>query len=211
MSLPTTFSSAPRTHRNARVLARKQARLFEPHVAPINELVDRIRAERGSHVPYVDPDSGGAAARALFVLESPAGPAALGSGMLSVDNDDATAANLWEAYRSSGLPRSVGLHWNAVPWYVGDGTRERNVTRKQVALGHSYLRQLLETAPFIEVVVAMGRPAQSSLRLLDAELAERGIGIIECIHPSPRNNSRGGPAQVAAAFGRVVDHLRLGD
>ena len=48
-------------------------------------------------VPYVHPDSGGTQARVLVVLESPAGPAALGSGMLSADSNDETAKNIWRA------------------------------------------------------------------------------------------------------------------
>lgn len=81
-----------------------------PHVAPVNSFVERIRAERGQYVPYVNPDSGGVLARVLFVLESPARPASHGSGILSADNDDGTTANIWAAYRESGLPGTRGLH-----------------------------------------------------------------------------------------------------
>jgi len=206
-ALPYSFSSRPRMHSDARFLSRKKARLLEAHVRPVNELVDAIRLEQGEFVPYVDPDSAGALARVLFVLESPAGPAALGSEMLSPDNDDATAANMWEAYRASGLPRNLAVHWNAVPWYVGDGGRERNVTNAQVTAGHRYLRQVLDIASDVEIIVAMGKPAQSSLHRLDGDLARRGIKLIDCIHPSPRNNARGGPAQVAAAFDEVLTEL----
>lgn len=174
---------------------------------PVNDLVDAIRLEQGEFVPYVDPDSAGALARVLFVLESPAGPAALGSGMLSPDNDDATAANMWEAYQASGLPRNAALHWNAVPWYVGDAGRERNVTSDQTMTGHHYLRRLLEMTDGVEVIVAMGKPAQSSLNRLEADLKQRGIRLIECIHPSRRNNARGGREEVTAVFGEVLREL----
>ncbi len=204
VEMPQSFSTRPRMHRDARFLARKQARLREPHVLPINDLVDAMRLEQGEFVPYVDPDSAGALARVLFVLESPAGPAALGSGMLSPDNDDATAANMWEAYRASGLPRNTAVHWNAVPWYVGDAGRERNVTSEQIRTGHRYLRHLLEIADCVEIIVAMGKPAQSSLHRLEADLTHGGIRVIDCIHPSPRNNARGGPEQVTAVFGKVL-------
>src|SRR5690349_13451621 len=100
MELPTQFSSVPKQHRDKAFLAAKQARWEEEHVAPVQELVANIRlriateqeAELATvHVPRVDPDSGGVAAKVLLLLESPAGPAALGSGMLSADNDDETA------------------------------------------------------------------------------------------------------------------------
>lgn len=206
-TLPHGLSSRPRMHREASFLARKQARLREPHVSPINDLVDAIRDERGAFVPYVDPDSGGALARVLFVLESPARPAAHGSGMLSPDNDDATAANMWEAYSDSGLSRNLAVHWNAVPWFVGDSSREKNVTTDEVTGGHRYLRELLGVADKIEVIVGMGKPAQTSLNRMRPELERRGIRLIECIHPSPRNNGRGGREQVAAAFREVLHEI----
>lgn len=106
LDLPSVFSTEPKRHKDSAFLVAKQARLWEGHVAPINQLVDQIRhaiarewqaAHRGAappvFVPYVDPDSGGVQARVLFVLESPAGPAALGSGMLSADNNDGSAKN----------------------------------------------------------------------------------------------------------------------
>ena len=53
--------------------------------------------------------------------------------MLSADNDDETAKNVWDAYQANGMPRTHGLHWNAVPWYVGDG--KKNATAFAEALG----------------------------------------------------------------------------
>lgn len=208
-SVPAARPSAgrPRMHKDPEFLARKKERLWEHHVAPINNLVERIRLERGDFVPYVDPDSGGVDAQVLFVLESPAAPAAKGSDMLSPDNNDGTAANMWEAYAASGLPRSAALHWNAVPWFVGDGQAERNVTNQQVTQGHKYLGQLLEIATNVQIIVAMGKPAQLSLHRIDADLAAQGIRLIDCIHPSPRNNSRAGPARVLATFEDVVTDL----
>src|ERR1700737_30211 len=43
------------------VLAAKLARVHEAHVAPLNDLADKIADAKGlprSHVPYIDPDSG---------------------------------------------------------------------------------------------------------------------------------------------------------
>jgi uracil-DNA glycosylase len=196
--LPTHFSNKPKMHKDSGFLAVKQSRLWEPHVAPVNQFVDRIRTELGQqwsddpakaelpvYVPYVDPDSGGARARVLLVLESPAGPAAVGSGMLSADNNDETAKNLWRAYEASGMPRTYGLHWNAVPWYVGDGKRNAAVRRGDVETARDYLMQLLDLAPEIEVVIAMGKPAQASLAVAAPALAQRGIHLINTWHPSP--------------------------
>lgn len=188
---PLVFSAEPRMHRDPTFLEDKRARLREPHVAAINDLVDRVASQTAMSVPYVDPDSGGIKARVLFVLESPATPAALGSGMLSADNDDETAKNIWHSYRESGMPRTYGLHWNAVPWYVGAGGKNGRVTNADVAGGRTYLRQLLCVTPDIRVIVAFGSKARISVDGLIQELAERDIVVLHSIHPSPRNyNSR---------------------
>lgn len=220
--LPTGFSSQPKRHKEPEFLAAKKARLREPHVAPINEFVDRIKSELRAelavagpdgpspppvNVPYVDPDSGGVAAKVLFVLESPAGPAALGSGMLSADNDDPTAKNVWTAYESSGMPRTLGLHWNAVPWYVGNGKKNAGITKAQVERGRRYLVDLLALAPSIRVVVALGKPAQRSVAGVADQLAERGIELIQAPHPSPipAASTRGKSLmEVNAAFAKAM-------
>ena len=89
-------ATAPKWQRDPDFLAVKQGRLREEHVAPLQALVDEIRQDRDTDaVPYVDPDSGGVGARVLFIVESPAGPGALRSGMLSPNDDDETAANMW--------------------------------------------------------------------------------------------------------------------
>lgn len=184
-ALPSEFSQAPKMHRDPAFLQAKRERLYEPHVEPINRYVDGIADERDAPVPYVDPDSGGVLAEVLFVLESPAGPAALGSGMLSADNDDETAKNIWNAYVESGLPRTAGLHWNAVPWYTGSAAKNGKVSSLDVVAGRSYLLRLLDLAPEVRVVVAMGKKAQASVSGAADALEERGILLIEAPHPGP--------------------------
>jgi len=203
ISLPSVFSGAPRLHKDSAFLAAKQARWWEPHVAPINQFVDQIHAEIAREwadqhgdeappvfVPYVDPDSGGVLAKVLLLLESPSGPAALGSRMLSADNDDGTAMNVWSGYANSGMPRTYGLHWNAVPWYTGDGKTNKNVNDAQVDRARRYLNQLLDLAPDVRVVLALGRPAQDSIAKVEQDLRARGIEVVHAPHPSPRPAAR---------------------
>ena len=184
-ALSAGLSTAPKMHRDLVFLDEKRARLFEPHVAPINRLTERIALETGASVPYVDPDSGGINARFLFVLETPAGPAALGSGMLSADNDDETAKNTWLAYQASGMARTDGLHWNAVPWYTGSETKNQNAKNHEVETGRRYLMELLNLAPDVRVVLALGRKAQRSVAGATQALAGRGVHVIEAPHPGP--------------------------
>jgi uracil-DNA glycosylase len=218
--LPTVFSAEPKRHRDPDFLAAKQARLWEPHVAPVNSFVDTIRQEIAAEsstvdgaapevfVPYVDPDSGGIAARVLFVLESPARPAAHGSGMLSVDNDDGTAKNMWHAYAATGMPRTHGLHWNAVPWFVGTATKEASVTDAEVERGRQYLLRLADLAPSVRVVVALGRPAQRSIAAARERLEARGVSVLEAPHPSPRLAATTGGQSLDAVAAAFVEALR---
>jgi uracil-DNA glycosylase len=105
--------------------------------------------------------------------------------MLSADNNDETAKNMWQAYRDSGVPRTYGLHWNAVPWYVGNGKKNAPVTPAHVELGRRHLIELLELAPDLTVILALGRPAQASLAGVSAALHARGVRVIHAPHPSP--------------------------
>jgi uracil-DNA glycosylase len=169
------------------VLRAKLARVHEPHVAPVNRFVEALTCERGAPVPYVDPESGGVAARVLMVLETPSRRGALRSGMVSMDNDDATARNLWLAHRDTGTPRGTGLLWNAVPWYVGSERRNAAVTRADEAEGAEVLLRLLDLLKEVRVVLPFGRPAGRCVATVGAELAGRGVGVVPSIHPSPNN------------------------
>lgn len=160
-------------------------------------------------MPYVDPDSGGVGARVLSILESPAGPAAMGSGMLSPDNDDETAANMWRLYDESGLPHSSALHWNAVPLYVGEQGREKAVTGRDVLAGALWLDRLVDLLPELRLVVTMGKPAQRAFATYVDVHGDR-VEWLAAPHPSPK--VRYGHAhlwpQVEAAFSRAADVCR---
>ena len=185
LSLPTLFSVHPKMHGDDAFRDAKRARWFEPHVAPVNRLVDRIRTERGTdQVPYADPDSGGIAARVLLVMESP-GRKALESEMLSADNDDETAKNLWTTLSAVGLARTSVLPWNVVPWYVGTPMKNASVVTAQAVEGQPYLLRLLNLLPELRVVVAIGKWAQLGVALAAQSLRDRGLTVIEAPHPSP--------------------------
>ena len=99
----TGVSPEPRMHKSPLFLQDKLRRVHEPQVAPLNGRVEDWRQE-GRQVPWADPDSGGIRSRILFLHESP-GPAAsagYGSGVISPDNDDQTAARFWRLSRKPG-------------------------------------------------------------------------------------------------------------
>lgn len=102
----------PKAHRFPDVVADKRARIHDRHVAPLNRLVEEINAGREAHLaPWFDPDRGGTSARVLFLLEKPGRRAtsARGSGFISADNNDDTAATFFRLRDEASLPR-VGPH-----------------------------------------------------------------------------------------------------
>lgn len=191
----SSFASSPKAHGNPDFLAAKIARIDDPHVRPLNDLVRQWRTETGGEVPWFDPDSGGVHARALFLYEAPGarstGPSgprkqAAGSGIISPDNNDASAENSWLLYRDANLPRHHTVVWNIVPWYLGTTRRIRNPDADDLALAQPYLDRLLRVLPALRVVVAFGDKARDGwLRYLlrpDAAL----LPTLACPHPSPR-------------------------
>lgn len=206
-STSPTAASTARAHREPGFIAKKRARLEEPHVAPIQELVREIRSATGDPaVPYADPDGGGVRARVLFVLEAPAGAAAHGSGMLSPDNDDQTAANIWGLYRESGLQRSRCTHWNAVPWYLGDGSRVRAAKRSDIEAGAAWLDRLIDLLPELRLVVAMGVAARRSMASYLLRDGARLVPWLAVPHPSQRvmNIDPSARAGLQRAFARAA-------
>jgi len=87
----------PKAHRFPDVVADKRRRIHDRHVAPLNRLVEEMNAGREHLAPWFDPDGGGISARVLFLLENPGRRATAtgGSGFISADNKDDTAANFF--------------------------------------------------------------------------------------------------------------------
>jgi hypothetical protein len=147
----------PCMNRDPAFLANKKSRLQDPHIAPLNALVQTWRADR-IPVPWVDPDSGGVHSRILFLHESP-GPAAsagYGSGIISPDNNDQTAARFWRLSRDAGLPRNTYVNWNVVPWYVSADSTNVNASAADGQAALPYLHQFVTLLTALRAVVVMG-------------------------------------------------------
>lgn len=164
--------------------------------------------------PRVDPDSGGTAARVLLLLETPSATATYASGIVSLDNDDATAANLWRAVDASGLDRADTLVWNAVPWFVGTPERGAAPSAGELGLGRTWLTPFLVLLPRLQVVVALGRSAESAARHLGTPtpaLRGRSFVVLLAPHPSQRVYNRpgfGGRERVHAALAQAAEVVR---
>jgi uracil-DNA glycosylase len=151
-------------------------------MAPLTHYVERLRIERGSDawVPYFDPTEAGVNARILILLESP-GPRASGprgSQFVSVDNNDQTAANMWNLLREAGVQRGRDVvAWNVVPWYVG-----RQPSPDEVKAARPWITELISLLPELRVVLLLGKTAKKSWGGLDAD-----VPVILAPHPSPQN------------------------
>jgi hypothetical protein len=148
----------------------------------------------GVYLPHFDPAEAGVDARCLLLMEAP-GPmtnsnAGLpGSGFISADNDDPTAANVWTARDAAGLHDGV-LHWNIVPWYLGVASRKPS--KAELTAGGQAARELLSLLPRVSVVILAGEYAQRGWRDHVAPLVDDDPFPIGAPHPSGQSMTRQG-------------------
>ena len=157
-------------------------------------------------MPHFDPCDGGINASALFLLEAP-GPQAVGSTFISYNNPDPTARNLWHLMHNANISHSDTLIWNIVPWYVGERGHIRPVTRVDVQEALPYLRELLNLLPHLQVIVLVGRKAQSATKAIQTMTP---LCIVPTYHPSARvfNLSPDKKRQTQEAFAAVAQILQ---
>ncbi|MGZ9828267.1 hypothetical protein ACXYTP_15265 [Tsukamurella ocularis] len=201
-------------------------RRYDPHVRPVNELVDSLRRERpGAFVPYVAPTYGGTNARVLALLQDP-GPKTKdgkrnGSRMLCIENADPTAERYKALLAASGIDVCDVQAWNAFPWEptaeVRRGHRRLAPTDDDLADATDALARLVERLPRLRVVLLHGVHAKAAwprLRLAYPDLA-RGVRAVDSWHPLAANPAYKSPAQVEKyareldeSFAKAASHLR---
>ena len=163
--------------------SRRKAMLRAPHMAPLTDAVTGLRQH--GDAPDFDPMDGGANAQALFLLEKP-GPTTLGSsGLVSRDNDNATAEAIALFSVEAGFDRRRTVLWNTVPWWNGTV----KVTGREIASGLAALPAVLACLPHLRVAVLVGRTAGRAAPLL----AAHDLSLFSSAHPSP-NVRAGYPA-----------------
>jgi hypothetical protein len=196
-------------HADTTVVATKHARLREQHVAPLVDLANRIAAAEGlppGTVPYPDPEFGGVHARALFLLDSPGPRAKLetgGSGLLSIDNDDPSAARAHTAYRTFHIDRGLCLHWNVCPFPTA---KDQSSTSERTRAAR-YTRELLDLLPRLELVTLLGRAAEDGWRRADT--SRNDLIVLHGPHPSNRgiNAVAGNAERFQSTMRTVAVHL----
>jgi uracil-DNA glycosylase len=180
-------------------------------VQPLREWAATLAHERNALVPQFDPSEAGTMATVLILFEAP-GPMTNadglrpGSGFISVDNNDATAENLWRARTDARLIEGV-LCWNIVPWYLGVASRKP--TTAELKEGGAALQSLLALLPDLHTVVASGRYAQRGWREFARPGSSIAVRTIETWHPSPLSmNQPGHRDDLTAALKRAREDWR---
>lgn len=174
----------PKSLKSPAERAARLALIDEPHVAPLNDYVRRIRQGVGAEkqIPFFDPLDGGIAATCLFLLEAP-GAMAVSSGFISRNNLDESAKNFFELNREAGIPRRSTVTWNIVPWYIGSGQKIRPARKDDLAEGLPYFMELLRLLPGLRIVIIMGQKPTSAEKHI--RTARPDLQIVRSPHPSP--------------------------
>ncbi|MDQ3579948.1 MAG: uracil-DNA glycosylase [Actinomycetota bacterium] len=161
-------------------------------MANLTALVRKIATARNADVPWFDPASGGSHSRVLCLVESPGPKSARtssGSGIISVDNDDQTAANSFRAMEEAGLQRNSAMNWNVVPWYLDT---VRRPTSAEIRSAVPWLVELLALLNDLRVVVLLGAAARESWTLIQQQRQVNlsTIKLLMAPHPSPQSINR---------------------
>jgi hypothetical protein len=207
---PAPEPEAPRSLRDPEAREARRRLLTEPHVRPLTQYVEGLRARSPAEFPDFDPLDGGVEARLLFLMEKP-GPMTSaerdgrqGSGFISRDNDDPTAQAIFTFMREAGIPRRETVLWNLIPGWNG----ERRVTGQEKKEGVREALRLVRLLPNLKAVVLVGAKAGLAAPLLE----DRGLIIRRSRHPSPivRGTQRKAWDQIGQTWGaayRAVNSL----
>lgn len=152
-----------------------------PHLASLRRYAATLRARHGA-VPDVDPADGGTAARLLLLLETP-GPHVSKTGIVSADNPSGTGRNLRRFLGAACIPRRERVIWNAVPWVIHGGGRNRAPRAAEIRDGIAGLPGFLGLLPDLRVAVLAGRVAGMAAETVTA--AHPGVIVLHMPHPSP--------------------------
>lgn len=165
------------------------------HIAPFNRLVDELCND--GRMPYIAPIYGGVNAKMLSILRDPGPMTQLknnGSGMLCLENDDATAERMCELIAEAGIDATEMMPWNAFPWYIQPTTNPSGGSKlpapnaAQLNAGIAPLKRLIDLLPMLQVVILHGGTAHNCWKKFTQKhpniVEERKIYVIETYHTS---------------------------
>lgn len=177
------ISNETLTLRDQAVREQRKGLLLGPHMVPLVQFTEALRATGCATVPNFDPLDGGIHAQALFLFEKP-GPMTddmragrSGSGFISRDNDDPTAKAISTFMLRAAIPREMTLLWNIVPWWNGT----RRIAAAEHRAGIAALLDLVALLSKLKVIVLVGSRAHRA----EQAIAPLGVPIFKTAHPSP--------------------------
>ena len=186
--------------------------LEKPHVAPLTDFVRTLRAEMGPDyaIPYFDPLDGGVQASILYLLEAP-GARAVQSGFISRNNPDETAKNFFLLNQDAGLPRTITVTWNIVPWYIGTGKKIRPAGTIDIMNGSQSLERILALLSKLRIVVFIGAKAAKARTRVAAVRPD--VYRMEAPHPSPLfvNHASGNRGRILEVLREVAKRVNPRD
>lgn len=184
---------------------------FDPHVAPVNALVDKLIEQSVDRwMPYVPPYHGGIQSEILLLYQDPGKMTSLdhgGSGFVGCENDDPSAQLLAECLDAAGLTQHQVTPWNAYPWFA---PAQGGVSTKMIYEGLEPLRKLLALMPKLDTIVTGGAVAHRAWRQFTSRYPETTgrLRHLETFHTSGRGITNGGQQTKSAGVAHVVDTLR---
>lgn len=185
--MTTDYKNTPRSLRSPDAVADRVSKINEPHVAELTSYVKQLRERFPPkwEFPDFDPYDGGQEAELLFLLEKP-GPmtsanGGSGSGFISRNNDDPTAAAVFDFMVKAGIPRERTVLWNTVPGWNGSIAMDKEERRN----GRAEIPTLISLLPKLKGVVLVGRQAQRATK----QILELNLPVFASSHPSPKVRS----------------------
>jgi hypothetical protein len=162
---------------------RRRLMLSESHMSSLANYAEGLR-NLGSFVPDFDPLDGGTDAEILFLFEKPGPRTAppFGSGFISRDNDDPTAAATKAFMEQVGLDRKRTVIWNTIPGWNG----EIKITNDEIHKSLSQVVLFIGLLPKLRAVVFVGKKAERAERLLK----DQKLDFFRSAHPSGRVKAR---------------------
>jgi hypothetical protein len=174
------MKDTPRSLKDQEKCRERRAMLTQKHVSCLASYVGLLRKKYPqSEFPDFDPLDGGTEAEILFLFEKPGRRTSSGeggSGFISRNNDDGTAAATFEMMKQAKLSRKATAIWNLVPGWNGT----RKITSQEFRAGIDEVGNLLELFDRVTTVVLVGRRAQRAESQMPKHLK-----IIKSAHPSP--------------------------
>ncbi|NKG22329.1 hypothetical protein [Paeniglutamicibacter terrestris] len=139
----------------------QESELWAEHVAPLNSLVEDLRAatpENSGSVPYFAPLNGGTDATILCLMPAPDAEQrpSEGEDLVSTEDDNVASEALTTLLEGSNIDAKEVLVAHAYPWYRSEEASGR-LTGAEMTAGLEPMSKMLRLVPNLRAVILMGK------------------------------------------------------